>query len=216
MPTGYTAGILDGEITTFPQFVKLCMRNFGATIHMRDESFDKEYEPRKVSTYHNENIKQIKKEIELLEKTSDEQLIKNEKKRLKEAKENALKYIEERKENRKKLEKLLEEAKAFEPPTTEHIGIKNFMIEQLETTIDFDCDTKYTEEELERIALQEKSIDAIVLRQNKKESLEEDLQYHLKHHKEEVLRVTESNKWVEDLLNAVDKPQSARAKKKKE
>ena len=36
MPTGYTAGILEGKIKTFPEFAKICMRAFGAAIHMRD------------------------------------------------------------------------------------------------------------------------------------------------------------------------------------
>lgn len=52
MPTGYTAGILDGEINTFEEFAKTCMRAFGATIHMRDEPLSKTYEPEKTSDYH--------------------------------------------------------------------------------------------------------------------------------------------------------------------
>ena len=45
MPTGYTAGIIDGKTETFQEFAKQCMRNFGACIHMRDENMGKEYEP---------------------------------------------------------------------------------------------------------------------------------------------------------------------------
>jgi hypothetical protein len=49
MPTGYTEPILKGEIDNFKNFAKICMRNFGATMHMRDKSYDKEYEERNPS-----------------------------------------------------------------------------------------------------------------------------------------------------------------------
>ena len=44
MPTGYTHGIIDGDITTFEQFAERCSRAF--LIHMRDDSSDAEYKKR--------------------------------------------------------------------------------------------------------------------------------------------------------------------------
>ena len=41
MPTGYTAYIKDGDITTGKDFLKLCLRNFGVAIDMRDEPLSK-------------------------------------------------------------------------------------------------------------------------------------------------------------------------------
>ena len=37
MPTGYTAYIEDGNITTGKEFLKLCLREFGIAVDMRDE-----------------------------------------------------------------------------------------------------------------------------------------------------------------------------------
>lgn len=37
MPTGYTAFIEDGDITTSKEFLLLCLRNFGIAIDVRDE-----------------------------------------------------------------------------------------------------------------------------------------------------------------------------------
>ena len=37
MPTGYTAGIEDGTITTGKDFLKLCTRAFGIAMDLRDE-----------------------------------------------------------------------------------------------------------------------------------------------------------------------------------
>jgi len=56
MPTGYTAGIINGETETFQDFAKDCMRAFGATMHMRDDDMDKDYVPRTPSDYHTKQI----------------------------------------------------------------------------------------------------------------------------------------------------------------
>ena len=37
MPTGYTAYIEDGSITTGKEFLKLCSRAFGVAIDIKDE-----------------------------------------------------------------------------------------------------------------------------------------------------------------------------------
>ena len=63
MPTGYTGYIVDGDITEFKDFAKLCMRACGATIHMRDEPTDKEYEPRTPSDYHLTSISRAENRI---------------------------------------------------------------------------------------------------------------------------------------------------------
>ena len=39
MPTGYTAYIEDGNITTGKEFLKLCLREFGIAVDMRDEHY---------------------------------------------------------------------------------------------------------------------------------------------------------------------------------
>jgi hypothetical protein len=61
MPTGYTAGILDGKINTFPEFATECMKAFGACIHMRDDDISTTYRPRKVDDYYIKKIKEIKR-----------------------------------------------------------------------------------------------------------------------------------------------------------
>ena len=56
MPTGYTAGILDGTVKDFNEFAKKCSRAF--MIHLRDEPFDSEYKKREPSDYHSKNLKE--------------------------------------------------------------------------------------------------------------------------------------------------------------
>lgn len=40
MPSGYTSDIYHGKDVTFKEFALKCARNFGALMHMRDESLD--------------------------------------------------------------------------------------------------------------------------------------------------------------------------------
>ena len=87
MPTGYTAGILDGKITTFPQFAKQCMRAFGATIHMRDDDMDAEITPRTPSDYYSKEIEKAKQLLKDAETFSDEVIVKNRKEELEKSKE---------------------------------------------------------------------------------------------------------------------------------
>lgn len=74
MPTGYTADLVDGKINTVEEYAKLCMRAFGATLHMRDEPLDKQYTTSEPSTYHLDAINDVKKDIERLQSTPIEEI----------------------------------------------------------------------------------------------------------------------------------------------
>jgi hypothetical protein len=204
MPTGYTAGIIDGTTKTFNEFATICMRAFGATIHMRDENMDKPYEPRIPSDYHTKELQKAKEKLEQAEKLTDNKLIELEIKKLNERKEYHVKRITEAKEVNKRLNDFLSKAKVFEPPTKEHENIKDFMIEQISKTIDFDGKYEYNEKELVGIEIELKNIDANIVRAKLIEDANNDIEYHTKKHKEELKRCEDSNKWVEQFLNALD------------
>lgn len=203
MPTGYTAGILDGKIKTFPEFAKICMRAFGATIHMRDDDLDKPYVPRTPSDYHAKNIKAARKEIKKISKMTDEELIRSEEKKLKKEKKYHEERIEERRNNFIVLGGMLTSVKQWEPPTQDHYGLKDFMKEQITKTIDFDCDTEYNEKELSEIKEKLKNLNASIIRAARKKEAEDDLSYHLKEYQKEIERCAGSNKWVEELIKSL-------------
>lgn len=204
MPTGYTAGIVDGKTEKFQDFAKLCMRAFGATIHMRDESMAKEYEPRIPSSYHAEALKQGKEELKKAKAFTDEKLIDIRTKELKERKKYCIKKIKETKKTKDKLEQILIKAKEFKPPTPDHEEIKKFMIEQLETTIDYDGNTSYYDKELQGIKESLKNIDANQIRISLIEDAKRDVAYHLKENTEEIKRCKDSNTWAEIFLKSLN------------
>lgn len=200
MPTGYTAGIVDGTTKTFQDFAKQCMRAFGATIHMRDESMDKEYEPRTPTDYHIKSLKEAKEKLKQAETLTDSQIVENKKLHIAEDKAYYLKKIEETKKVKQRLDSFLEKAKAFKPPTKDHEGIAMFMIDQIESTIKHDGDTKYYVDGLAKIDAELSNINADKIRAEMIADAKRDIMYHTKEHNAELKRCEDSNKWVSDLL----------------
>jgi len=203
MPTVYTAGILDGTVTTFPQFAKLCMRAFGATIHLRDENLDAEYESRVPSDYHSKAIEKAKKAIIDAQKLTDYEIIDTQKKRLEAIKKYHLEAIEKTKKATIEINKILSDVRKWQPPTPGHTGIKDFMIEQIERTIDFDCKTDDHDKGLIEIEIEVLTINASDIRKQMIEQARKDLLYHNVENLKEVQRCDQSNKWVADLLESL-------------
>lgn len=205
MPTGYTAEILDGKINTFKDFAKKCMRAFGSTIHMRDESLDKKYTPRKVEKYYIESVKECEEKLEELKKANDQFFINKVKDKLKSDYTYTEKRFKEITKNKVILDFILKDAKNWTPPTQDHVGIKDFMIQQLQDTIRYDGDTEYYETELKEIKIKmESPIDISKIKIEMIEDAEEDLQNAKERLDEEIKRCEEANKWVEQFLKSIE------------
>lgn len=205
MPTGYTAEIIEGKISTFKEFAQKCMRAFGATIHMRDESLDKKYVPREVEKYYIESVKECEEELESLKKSDDSFFAK----KIREQLEEDYVYYQNKLsgvlKSKRSLESILEDAKNWNPPTDEHTGIKDFMIEQLEETLRHDGDPTYHQKELEKIREKlESPIDVSEIRSQMIKDAEEDLERAKERLAEEIKRCEDSNKWAKEFLKSIE------------
>lgn len=203
MPTGYTAGIIDGKINTFRDFALVCVKAFGAAIHMRDDQ-DVKYEPAKPDQYYVNAVKEARERMVEIFSITDEQIIERERITI----ESTLKYhsqrIEEIKVIRIKLEYLLEQARKYEPPTPEHVEIKEFMVQQLESTIEHDCDLSYHETYIEMAnSLKDKPIDPKAIRDSLLDDNIKDMQHAEERLKDNINKCNEANKWVEVFLNSI-------------
>jgi hypothetical protein len=195
MPTGYTAPIYEGKDITVKDYILRCARAFGATIHMRDESLDVEINEVQPSTYHLDMIEKKKKELEKYQKMSVEEA----QKIADEEYEKGVKQIEESVKKmevlRERYTNILEEVKKWNPPTPEHVKLKEFAIEQLESSLHFDCHpiyrrvSKWSGEEWLR---------------NKIKQCTEDIEYHSKEWVEEIIRVEKINKWIRELKESFE------------
>lgn len=207
MPTGYTAGILDGEIKDFKQFAKLCIRNFGATIHMRDEPMDMEYVPRTPSDYHTKAIAEANKLLSDSQQLPDEEVIGLRKEQLLKDKKYYLEAIEKAKKNTEKLNVFLKEATEYTPPTDQHNSVKDFMINQINLTIDGDCNTSYYAEKLLDIENELSTLNPQTVRLSMLEKAVKDLRYHENEYAQELKRSNESNEWVRRFMESIDSHQ---------
>ena len=144
MPTGYTSAVADGTMTDFAAFAMQCARAFGATITMRDDPLSAQIPERfEASDYHQTELKLAKARLARLARMSPIEA-QTECQAL-----NALKLrnwaesCDRRAIQRARYQAMVEQAMAWTPPTSEHEGLKRFMIQQLSESIDFDCDGKY-------------------------------------------------------------------------
>jgi len=198
MPTGYTAGILDGTTKDFKQFAKHCSRAF--MVHLRGEPMNSEYKKREPSDYHLKAIEEAKNELRGIDILTDEQLIIQEKNRLIESKKYHLENKEKAESNKIKMDSFLEEAKKYVPPTDKHQGIATFMIEQLEKTIDFDLNSTYHIDKLKTIDAEIENVNADDIRSAIKEKSLKDISYHTNEHEADVKRCDEHNQWYKDFI----------------
>lgn len=203
MPTGYTDGILDGTTKDFKDFATDCMRAFGACMHMRDEKTSDPYKKQKVSAYHSDKLKSLKAEMRELNLMSDVDLAYKHLKELNETKDRYEKYIEDTKRNAEKLTEMLNEAKSWTPPSEDHTGIKDFMIQQLADTLNHDGNPAFYSQRLSDILLEIVNIDAQAVRGNKTVQLTKDITYHSDELFKEKERVRKANKWVTNYLNSL-------------
>lgn len=205
MPTGYTAGVVDGTIKTFNDFAKSCMRAFGATIHMRDEPLNRKYEQRVPGVYYIESLEEAKKELALLETLPDEHFVNKIHSEIKSDIRYNLEKIEKIKEVRERLDSLLSSSESWNPPTEEHSEFKKFMIDQLQQTIKYDGDTSYYEENLNGLHKKlESPIDVDMIKNDLREQAEENVKSKQKSLDEEIERCDKANEWVKELLKSIE------------
>ncbi len=204
MSTGYTSGILNGTINTFEEFATVCTRGFGATIHMIDESLESPYKPRTPSEYYTKSIQEKREKIEKYNTLSDEDLLAEMQKGLKEDLEYCKKRLEELTKNLEKLNSILESAKSWVPPTEEYELFRVFMIDQLVGTIEQDGDPSYYVEKIMKIEKElEKKKNIRAERESAIKKIEKEIFYYEIEHQKELERCKKSNKWMESLLESI-------------
>ena len=198
MPTGYTANIKDG--ISFEEFVLTCARQFGACITLRDEPLSSdipEFEPE--IKFHEDNIEKDTKSLNDLNKMTNAQLDKNEHEEYEKKLAEIKKRNEENNDLMFKYKEMLKKVDAWTPPTKDHRNLKSFMIEQLQSSMDFDCLTDIYDE-------QERELTELTGEEWKRKTTSElisSMDYHQKHMNEEIKRTKERNEWVKALKNSL-------------
>jgi flagellar motility protein MotE (MotC chaperone) len=195
MPTGYTHDIKKG--ISFEEFALNCARAFGALVSMRDAPGNTPIPDEiKPSTHYKEKLAKAISELSTIKKLTPNEI------KLRRTKEQQ-KQVDHQKEQLKKIANLkkqylnmLDKVKKWVPPTKDHAGLKQFMIEQITQSIDFDCNESYYQE-----VIHQKTDSAWVA--DKIKELNEDIQYYTKEDKEEIKRCKERTKWIQALKKSL-------------
>lgn len=147
MPTGYTAPVADGKITELKDFAATCAREFMPFIHQRDEHDSPLRMPEPLeNSYYERSLEEAKDEqAEWLSFTEEEKYahwsdyFNRTEKRNNEA-------IAEKNRVEVRYRDMLAQVQSIDAPGNVQ-SFKDFLIDQLKESIDFDCKTTYFEAE---------------------------------------------------------------------
>jgi len=193
MPTGYTADI--AKDITFNEFALTCARNFGALIMMRDEPLDAqipdEFPP---SDYHLKAAQEEKDKLCLLDAFTLEDATRQLRLEHEKSVQSNKKYNDDKIKLKAKYVAMLLKAKAWQPPTADHQGLKEFMIKQIEESIKWDCEPYNHTKPLK---------DPQTWLNEEKAYCIEQIAYHEQKYAEEVERSKGRSEWVKQLKKSL-------------
>lgn len=201
MPTGYTAIVID-EAATFEQFALRCARAFGALVNMRDAPMDAPLPERILpSVWYEQRLEETHAEIERLQNLSADQV----RREADDAYTRAIAAYHERVATRERqraaYEAMLTQVEAWQPPTSDHVGLKTFMIRQLGESLRFDCGERG--EEHDQPPVRQAAPEWLT---GQLADLRRELAYYENQQREEVARTHERNEWLSALRRSLQHP----------
>lgn len=196
MPTGYTAHVNDGTITTLKDYALTCARAFGALIELRDEPSG--LAPRRLpvaDSYHKERLTQAKDELERLQNMTDEQRVaacnaynaENSKARQEAIERNAA--------IRDHYNAMLDKIAQWKAPSPDHVELRQFMIDQILESRRFDVTDNPGKWIPEPVAVDAWYAEAI-------RNAERDVAYHTEKLAEDQKRSADRQAWLDQLWEA--------------
>ncbi|MFA5299265.1 MAG: hypothetical protein WC389_13835 [Lutibacter sp.] len=202
MATGYTEYV--GKGISFENFTMICARAFGALVEMRDYSLDAtipdEFKP---STYHIGQKGEAKQRLAYLRNLTlaDAERLANE-----EFEKESARIKQSIKDNTELLRKyndMILKVEAWQPPTPDHVGLKDFMLQQLRESIRFDnmCDY-YSDNPPIKLSGKE-------WLDREKQRARKDFIYHNDEQIKENNRTNDRNKWIKDLRDSLKNVEGA-------
>lgn len=191
MPTGYTQNMN----ISFNDFVLQCARAFGATITLRDEPMSPDIPEFQPSDWNTKEL--AKAQGRLLDLTHMSPVLKASSAAGYNARkyENFLKTTTDDIDLRDKYETMLQKVESWQPPTPDHTKLKEFMVKQLNESIEWDCN--YERETPVPLSAEQWYFQEL-------EKASKDINYHTKEYIKEVKRVNERNAWVSALKESLD------------
>ena len=191
MPTGYTTDIYNGKKVAFKDFALNCARAFGACVMQRDDPAGEKPKIQPEESYHTKALKRLGK----FKKPSKKQFETFIKRSIADNKE----IINKKKALEKAYSEMIKQAAKWTPPTTEHEELKDFMLNQLADSKQWDCGVDFYESEL--VSLSAMTYEDYI--EEKKQRYINNYKYHEEHLIKDIDLIKQRNKWIEDLYNSL-------------
>lgn len=204
MPSSYTAPIQEGEEGFKPEdFILRCARSVCAFVHQRGQSLSSENKLRKPDEYYQKKNKELKSQLSKLISLSEEEIIRE----FNEYRAEKIKYynesIEEKKEIKKRYSYVLNFVEKWEPPTEEHVHLKEFALNQLNESIRFDIgyegDDCYFKKSLSEI----KNTNPFQWHYEKISDITSSISRNYEEIEKENKRCDQANSWISELYTSL-------------
>lgn len=140
MPTGYTCIIEDDDGCTFEEYVWRCARGMGACIMMRDDGLDVPVTDDAVSgrsSYYAESLRKSKAKLAELEGMTPLQAEPMAEADYQGAIASRDGYVKKNAEEARRYREMRAAVEKWKPPTTDHDGLKAFMLQQISTSTEY-------------------------------------------------------------------------------
>lgn len=203
MPTGYTAFIEEGKITTGKEFLKLCLREFGLAIELRDKPLDipvpTTFEPNSFYKTQYENaVERLNAAKNLSLETVKFCMKDDHDKRVKEAERilNGMLEVNER------YAKVRNEIIDWIPPTPDHETLKEFALKQIDMCVNSNRLIQYYQDII-NTPFDSSDEAAMKYMEDYLELLEKDVERAQRSYYEEVLRAKEKTKFMKDFIDSL-------------
>mgnify|MGYP006907983849 CR=1 FL=1 len=203
MPTGYTAYIQDGKITTGKEFLKLCTRAFGIAVDLKEESLDvptpSSFKP---NLYYKEQYKKALDERDKVYNMTFEEVKEDIVSKFNNNRARAKECLNRYKVEDNKYLKVRREVEKWIPPTTDHMKLKKFCLEQIDMSLNTGL-YKYYDDVLNRELDVSDSAVRIHLTELK-EDADENVKRTYKSWHKELKRTSDKNQWMRQFLDSLE------------
>lgn len=198
MPTGYTANVANGKITSLKDYIESCIPAF--MIYFRDKNNINAREPLKFDFYYANALAKAEKKYADFMNSSEEEKILLYKEYLDERIDYANKRLIENKETISRYKNMLSKLANFKSPSAAHDNFVKFLTSQLHQSIEYDDVFEVYEDELD--ICHKMSFEKYV--KDKEQDLLDDIAYYKKESIREQESANQNVQWLSKILEAID------------
>lgn len=198
MPTGYTANVANGKITSLKDYIESCIPAF--MIYFRDKNIINAREPLKFDFYYANALAEAEKKYADFMNSSEEEKILLYKEYLDERIDYANKRLIENKETISRYKNMLSKLANFKSPSAAHDELIKFLTSQLQDSIEFDDVIEMYQSDLDichKMSFEKYAKD-------KEQDLLDDIAYYKKESIREQESANQNVQWLSKILEAID------------